>query len=104
MPRFAPENFSRNLAIVQALGAIAKARGITTAQLAFAWVRSRGDDMIALVGARRRDQLAEALAALEVALSPGERERIERTVPATAVAGGRYAPAVLAHIDSEHPA
>ena len=77
-------------------------KNATTAQLAFAWVKSRGDDVVPLIGARRRDQLKEALGALDVKLSPDDLARIEQAVPAGAVAGTRYMPAVLAHMDSEH--
>ena len=59
---------SRNLALVQALGKLANEKGATTAQLAFAWVKSRGDDIVPLIGARRRDQLAEALGAADLKL------------------------------------
>ena len=102
MPRFSAENFPRNMALVRALGAIAREKNASTAQLAFAWIRSRGEDVVPLIGARRRDQLNEALGALEVALSPADLTRIAQAVPAEAVAGTRYLPAVLAHMDSEH--
>ena len=101
-PRFFPENFARNYALVQALAAIAKEKGCTTAQLAIAWVRSRGPDIVPLIGARRRDQLKEGLGAIEVALSPGELARIEQAVPPGAAAGTRYLPGAMAHLDSEH--
>ena len=101
-PRFAKDNLPRNLALVAALQAIAKAKGCTTAQLALAWVRSRGPDVIPLIGARRRDQLKEGLGALDVTLSEGDVTRIERAVPPGAAAGERYVPGVLAHMDSEH--
>ena len=57
---------------------------------------------MALIGARLRDQLNEALGAFDVKLSPGDLARIEQAVPPSAVAGTRYMPAVLAHMDSEH--
>src|SRR5262249_35531224 len=101
MPRFSAENFPRNMALVRALGAIAREKNASTAQLAFAWLRSRGADVVPLIGARRRDQLNEALGALEVALTPADLARIAQAVPPEAVAGTRYLPAVLAHIDSE---
>jgi aryl-alcohol dehydrogenase-like predicted oxidoreductase len=101
-PRFFTENFSKNIALVEALKSIARGKGITTQQLAFAWVKSRGDDIVPLIGARRRDQLGEALGALDVKLSDAELTSIEAAVPASAVAGTRYLPAVLAHMDSEH--
>jgi aryl-alcohol dehydrogenase-like predicted oxidoreductase len=101
-PRFADENFSKNIALVEALGKIAREKGATTAQLAFAWVRSRGDGIVPLIGARRRDQLKEALGTFELKLTPGDLARIEEAVPSAEVAGTRYLPAVLAHMDSEH--
>jgi aryl-alcohol dehydrogenase-like predicted oxidoreductase len=101
MPRFSAENFPRNLALVRALAAIAREKNASTAQLAFAWMRTRGDDVVPLIGARRRDQLAEALGALDITLAPGDLARIAQAVPAEAVAGTRYLPAVLAHMDSE---
>ena len=100
-PRFSSENFSKNMALVEALGKIAKEKGATTAQLAFAWVKSRGDDVVPLIGARRRDQLKEALGTLDLKLTPGDLAHIEQAAPHTAVAGTRYLPAVLAHMDSE---
>jgi aryl-alcohol dehydrogenase-like predicted oxidoreductase len=101
-PRFAGENFAKNLALVEALGAIARDKGCSTSQLAFAWVKSRGDDVVPLIGARRRDQLKEALGAADLKLSADDLARIEQAVPPGAVAGTRYLPAVLAHMDSEH--
>ena len=101
MPRFSTENFPRNMALVRALAAIAREKNASTAQLAFAWMRTRGDDIVPLVGARRRDQLREALGALDVSLTSADLARIAQAVPAEAVAGTRYLPAVLAHMDSE---
>jgi aryl-alcohol dehydrogenase-like predicted oxidoreductase len=102
MPRFSAENFPKNLALVEALSAIAREKNASTAQLAFAWVRARGSDIVPLIGARRCGQLEEALGALDVTLSRDKLARIEQAMPADAVAGERYMPAVLAHMDSEH--
>ena len=71
------------------------------AQIAFAWVLSCGEDIVPLVGARRRDQLEEALGALDVALSPDDLERIEAAVPPDAAAGDRYGAPQMADLDSE---
>jgi len=101
MPRFQGENFTRNLALVEALGRLAEEKGVTTAQLAFAWVAAQGDDIVPLIGARRRDQLNEGVAAADLKLSADDLARIEKAVPAVAVAGTRYAPPILAHLDSE---
>ena len=75
---------------------------MSAAQLAIAWVASRGDDIIPLIGTKRRDRLAEALYALEnLTLSADELAAIEAAVPAEAVAGDRYEAAQVATLDSE---
>jgi aryl-alcohol dehydrogenase-like predicted oxidoreductase len=101
-PRFSGENFTKNIALVEELGKIAREKGATIAQLAFAWVKSRGDDIVPLIGARRRDQLKDALGTLDLKLSADDLARIDQAAPADAVAGTRYLPAALAHMDSEH--
>jgi aryl-alcohol dehydrogenase-like predicted oxidoreductase len=103
-PRFFAENFANNIALVEALSKIARDKGVSTQALAFAWVKSRGDDVMPLIGARRRDQLKEALPAAALKLSADDLARIEQAAPADAVAGTRYMPAVMAHMDSEHAA
>lgn len=103
MPRFSAQNFPRNRALVEALAAIAQARGSSIAQLAFAWLRSRGQDIVSLIGARRREQLAEALAGLEIELTAEELAAIEQAAPKGAVAGERYGPLAMRHLDSEIP-
>jgi len=100
-PRFAGENLERNLALVETLRAVAEAKGITVAQIAIAWVLSRGDDVVPLVGARRRERLAEALDALDLDLTAGDLARIEEVLPADAAAGERYQPQQMAALDSE---
>jgi aryl-alcohol dehydrogenase-like predicted oxidoreductase len=103
-PRFQGENLARNLSLVEALRAVAAARGASVAQIAIAWVLSRGADIVPLVGARRRDRLEESLGAVEVALTPDDLAAIERAVPPGAAAGERYAPAQMAMLDSERTA
>jgi pyridoxine 4-dehydrogenase len=100
-PRFSGENLDRNLALVDALRAVAETRGVTVAQVAIAWVLSRGTDIVPLIGARRRDRLAEALAAIDVQLSAGDLAAIERAVPPGAAAGDRYNAQQMANLDSE---
>ncbi|MEN3307569.1 MAG: hypothetical protein V7603_3771 [Micromonosporaceae bacterium] len=100
-PRFQGDNLAHNLALVEALRAVADQRGATVAQIAIAWVLSRGEDIVPLIGARRRDRLAESLGALELTLSATDLARIEEAVPEGAAAGERYAPAQLVHLDSE---
>jgi aryl-alcohol dehydrogenase-like predicted oxidoreductase len=101
MPRFREENLRRNLELVEALRTIADEKGASPAQLAITWVLSRGEDVVPLIGARRRDQLTEALGALDLDLTAEDLERIERAMPAEAVAGDRYDEAQMAHLDSE---
>jgi aryl-alcohol dehydrogenase-like predicted oxidoreductase len=100
-PRFQGENLDRNLALVETLRAIADARGTNPAQLAIAWALSRGDDIVPLVGARRRSQLTDALRATGLNLSADELARIEAAIPPEAVAGSRYNEVQMAHLDSE---
>jgi aryl-alcohol dehydrogenase-like predicted oxidoreductase len=100
-PRFAAGNVERNLALVEALRAIAESRNATVAQIAIAWALSRGSDIVPLVGARRRDRLEEALGALSLPLSAEDVQRIEQAVPPDAVAGERYAAPVMTTLDSE---
>jgi len=100
-PRFSAENLDHNLRLVDALRQIADSLNATVAQVAIAWVLSRGEDIVPLVGARRRERLTEALGALTVRLTQDEIDRIERAVPPNAAAGARYAPALMATLDSE---
>jgi aryl-alcohol dehydrogenase-like predicted oxidoreductase len=100
-PRFQGANLERNLELLDALEKIAEQRGVSTAQLAIAWVASRGDDIIPLIGTKRRDRLAEALAALDLRLTPQELGAIETAVPAGQVAGTRYDAAQMGALDSE---
>jgi len=101
LPRFTGDNLEQNLSVVDQLRAIAESAGVTVAELAIAWVLSRGEDIVPLVGARRRDRLAEALGALEVTLTADDLAAIESAVPADAVAGTRYDAAQMAMLDSE---
>jgi aryl-alcohol dehydrogenase-like predicted oxidoreductase len=100
-PRFQGGNLDHNLALVERLAPIAEGHGITVVQLAIAWVAAQGDDILPLVGMRKRSRLDEALKALAVTLDADDLASIEAAVPAGAVAGDRYAPAQLAHLDSE---
>jgi aryl-alcohol dehydrogenase-like predicted oxidoreductase len=101
LPRFTGENLERNLALVEALRAVAQDKGATVAQIAVAWVLGRGQDVVPLVGARRRDRLAESLGALELELSADDLAAIEAAVPPDAAAGTRYDAAQMAFLDSE---
>jgi aryl-alcohol dehydrogenase-like predicted oxidoreductase len=100
-PRFQGENLQANLALVAALEKVAQSIGATVAQVAIAWVASRGSDIVPLVGARRRDRLQESLAAADLVLSQDNLAAIEAAVPAGAAAGERYPTQHMANLDSE---
>ncbi|MEC5163442.1 MULTISPECIES: aldo/keto reductase [unclassified Janthinobacterium] len=100
-PRFQGANLTRNLDLVERVRAIADALGVTVAQVAIAWVAAQGDDIVPLVGARRRDRLREALGATSVKLSAADLARLDEAIPADAAAGGRYNDYQLSHLDSE---
>jgi aryl-alcohol dehydrogenase-like predicted oxidoreductase len=101
LPRFGGANLDANLALVEALRGLAHEKDTTVAALATAWVLSRGEDIVPLVGARRRDRLAESLASLSLHLTPKDLARIEAAVPNGAAAGDRYPTPLMAHLDSE---
>ncbi|MFH8640244.1 aldo/keto reductase [Streptomyces goshikiensis] len=89
-PRFADGNLERNLAIVARIDELAAAKGVTTGQLALAWVQHRGDDVVPIPGTRRRQYLEENLAALAVELSPEDLAAIGAAAPSEQIAGTRY--------------
>ncbi|MFI8290039.1 aldo/keto reductase [Streptomyces sp. ms191] len=105
-PRFQGDNLDRNLDLVDRLRAVAETKGVTVAQTAIAWVLAQGPrhgvDIVPLIGARRRDRLAEALTSLDVTLDAADLDAIEQAVPVGAAAGDRYPAAQMAHLDSEH--
>ncbi|MFG3661115.1 aldo/keto reductase [Streptomyces sp. NPDC047706] len=104
-PRFQGENLQHNLNLVEELRKIAEQKGASVAQIAIAWVLSQGsqhdNDIVPLVGARRRDRLTEALGALDVTFDEADLRAVEEAVPAGAAAGERYATQQMAHLDSE---
>ncbi|MGM4889784.1 aldo/keto reductase [Tardiphaga sp. 1201_B9_N1_1] len=100
-PRFSAANIDRNLALVDKIRAVADDIGASVAQVAIAWVAAQGQDILPVVGARRRDRLTEALGSLEVKLTPAHLRALAEAIPADAAAGGRYPDEHLAHMDSE---
>ena len=101
-PRFQGENLTHNLDLIQQLQPIADAHGLSVAQLAIAWVANQGEDIIPVVGMRKRTRIADALAAMAVDLTADDHAAIEAAIPAGSAAGDRYAPAQLAQLDSEN--
>ena len=101
LPRFTGENRARNQHVIDVLGAMAAEKGATATQLAIAWVLAKGARVVPLVGARKRAQLAESLAALRFELTPEDIARIEQAILPTAVAGTRYDQQQMRILDSE---
>jgi aryl-alcohol dehydrogenase-like predicted oxidoreductase len=100
-PRFQGENVAKNLALVEALRSIAAAKGVSVAQIAIAWVAAQGEDIVPVLGSRRRDQLSEAIGALAVRLTPADLAAIAQAVPKGAAAGDRYMAEAMKSLDSE---
>jgi aryl-alcohol dehydrogenase-like predicted oxidoreductase len=100
-PRFNEANLDHNLALVEALRSLAETKGATVAQVAIAWVLARGQDIVPLVGTRRRERLDESLKALDLHLSADDLTRIEQAIPKGAAAGERYPAPLMALLDSE---
>jgi len=89
-PRFQGENFARNLALVERVREIAEEKGVTPAQLALAWVLSRGDDIVPIPGTKRVRYLEENAGATGVELTEDDLARIEEAFPKGATSGDRY--------------
>jgi len=99
LPRFEEANLRHNLALVDRLAQVAKERGCTLAQLALAWVLSRGADIVPIPGTKRVRYLEENAAAIDLELGRADLDRIERAIPASEVSGERYGPATMARMD-----
>jgi aryl-alcohol dehydrogenase-like predicted oxidoreductase len=99
LPRFQAGNLERNLALVDRLTALAKEKRCTAAQLALAWVLSRGPDVVPIPGTKRPHYLEENVASLDLELTRSEVESIERALPPGDVAGERYGPVTMARMD-----
>jgi aryl-alcohol dehydrogenase-like predicted oxidoreductase len=87
MPRFSPENFDKNLQLVAEVERIAEEKGATPAQIALAWVLSRGEDIVPIPGTKRRKYLEENVGALDVNLTEDDFQRLDEAFP---TAGSRY--------------
>ena len=101
LPRFTGENRERNQKLVDELNRVAAEKQVRPSQLAIAWVLAKGADIVPVIGARKRTQLDESLAALNIRLSQEEVQRIEASIPASAVAGSRYDERQMRNLDSE---
>ena len=100
-PRFDKSNIDHNLKLVDALKNLADAKSATVAQIAIAWVLSRGADIVPLVGSRKPEQLQEALGAEKIHLDASDLNKIEEVIPPGAAAGERYNRYLMSTLDSE---
>src|SRR5215468_3102330 len=89
-PRFAAENISNNITLVDRFKAIAAKKDCTPGQLALTWLLAQGDDIVPIPGTKRKARLIENIGALSVKLSAADLAEIEKAVPVGAVAGLRY--------------
>jgi aryl-alcohol dehydrogenase-like predicted oxidoreductase len=89
-PRMSGANFDTNLQLVAAVEAMAHEKGVTSAQLALAWVLAQGTDIVPIPGTRRLKYLQDNLAAADVVLSASEVQALSQMVPPGQVAGTRY--------------
>jgi aryl-alcohol dehydrogenase-like predicted oxidoreductase len=89
-PRFQGENFEKNRELVEELEAMARDKGTTPAQLALAWLLTRGPHVVPIPGSRRIERLEENAAAADIRLTENELHRLELIAPLGAAAGLRY--------------
>jgi len=101
LPRFTGTNYEQNRRLIGSLARLAAEKGTTPAQLAIAWVLSQGSDIVPVIGARTRAQLADSLGALDLTLPAGDVARLEEICDAAHVAGTRYDAAQMKTLDSE---
>jgi aryl-alcohol dehydrogenase-like predicted oxidoreductase len=94
-PRFRGEQFERNLAIADVIGEIAREKGVTSAQLALAWVLAQGEDIVPIPGTSNAQRLEENIRSIDITLTADELDRLERAAPKGAVAGDRYEPGMM---------
>ena len=99
-PRFAEENFKRNLALVDAVKSLAAAKGVTASQIALAWVLAQGEDIIPIPGTKRRTYLDQNIGALDVKLSGAELAELDKAFPPGAAAGLRYPESFLGSVNA----
>ena len=89
-PRFSEDNLALNLKLVETVEGMARDKGCTPAQLALAWLLSRGEDVVPIPGTRRAERVDENAAALDVVLSDEDLQRIDAALPPGSASGERY--------------
>ena len=89
-PRFAEENFEKNVELADRVREVAEDKGITPGQLALAWLLAQGDDIVPIPGTKRRKYLEDNAGAATVTLTEEDLARIEEAMPRGSAAGERY--------------
>jgi aryl-alcohol dehydrogenase-like predicted oxidoreductase len=90
-PRFQGEAYDANLELVAKVQELAESKGVTSGQLALAWVLAQGDDVAPIPGTKRVEYLEENVASAAVELTQDDLDALDKAVPAGAVQGARYA-------------
>ncbi len=98
-PRFEGENFKKNLELLERLREIAKAKNVTPAQIALAWVLSGREDIVAIPGTKHRSRLEENAAAVAIQLSFEERAQLDAVFRPGAAAGARHSASAAVRIN-----
>jgi len=99
-PRFQGEQFQRNLAIADRIAEMAREKGVTSAQLALAWVLAQREDIIPIPGTSSRPRLEENIRAVEVVLTTQELKLLDEMAPMGVVAGDRYSPGMMEFVNA----
>ena len=89
-PRFSPENMPANLAIVDAVSAVAGRHGVSNAQVALAWLLAQGNDIVPIPGVKRRETMRDSVGAPDVTLTAADLAELDRAAPRGGTAGPRY--------------
>lgn len=95
-PRYAPENFDRNMAMVETVKRIGDAHGVSAAQVALAWLLAQGPDVVPIPGSKRRATLEDSMAAPELTLNADDLTALDAAAPRGGTAGPRYGDAMMA--------
>ena len=97
-PRYSAENMPANLAIVDAVAAVAARHGVSNAQIALAWLLAQGDDIVPIPGVKRIETMHDSAGAPDVVLTAADLAAIDAAAPSGKTAGPRYAPAGMARV------
>jgi aryl-alcohol dehydrogenase-like predicted oxidoreductase len=104
LPRFSPENFPKNLKLVDQVTALAETKGVTPSQLTLAWLLAQGDDIFPIPGTTKLDRLKENLGSIDVKLSKDEEQQIRKVSEEADVVGTRYDPSFMSTCYADTPA